>query len=182
MTKAVVKRYKGKVTWFDLHTVVGLNNFTVLILIILYICGIFSKQLGVLICGEEEISQNVWRQISGTFCTWNMASTSWELHNFFLWNVTWTLTSLKYGLFPCDIFIRIQEYFSKRLTSKFRYKMYLNFDVKRFEKYSLYFPIKHKSHLNRYEISNIQNHKETLDVIFKRYFKFQSPLTILLNS
>ena len=29
-----------------------------------------------------------------------------------------------------------KEYFSKRLTSKFRYKMYLNFDVKRFEKYS----------------------------------------------
>ena len=36
-----------------------------------------------------------------------------------------------------------KEYFSKRLTSKFRYILYLNFDVKRFEKYSFSYGTPH---------------------------------------
>ena len=42
----------------------------------------------------------------------------------------------------CNV-LQEKEYFSKRLTSKFRYKMYLNFDVKCFEKYSFSYGTSH---------------------------------------
>ena len=45
--------------------------------------------------------------------------------------------ALRSTLFPmkriCDV-LQEEEYFSKRLTSNFRYRMYLKFDIKRFEK------------------------------------------------
>ena len=40
-------------------------------------------------------------------------------------------------------FHRKRSTFQKRLTSKFRYKTYLNFDVKRFEKYSFSYVTSH---------------------------------------
>ena len=83
--------------------------------------------------------------------------------------------------------IKEKKYFSKHLTSKFRYKMYLNFDVKRFEKYSISDGTSHISELwhqclhlgtshisdDPWEIDMFQDIGVPVQVMQKKTFKFR---------